>query len=261
MEYQYVDTPGGLRATVQELEREDVIGVDTEAAGYHRYLDRLSLVQVSTATRNYLIDPLAVEDLSPLGDLLADREITKVFHDADYDLRILDRDQKLGVAGLFDTQIAAAFAGERSLGLGAIVERYLGLTLPKAYQRADWAERPLTEGMKDYAATDTAHLLPLRERLIAALNEKGRMAWAEEEFARREQTRWSEPAEAGEAFLRMKGARDLRPRGLAILRELYAWREGVARDRDQATFRVLSNQALLALSLRAPTTPDELAAT
>ena len=261
MDYQYIDTPGALRDAIGRLRRFPVIGVDTEAAGYHRYLDRISLIQISSPEENLLIDPLALDDLSSLGQVVGEPTIEKIFHDADYDLRIMDRDLKLRVAGLFDTQIAAAFVGERSLGLGAIVERYLGVSLPKAYQRADWAERPLTEGMKDYAATDTAYLLPLRERLREELIARGRMAWAEEEFARREQTRWSESSDEREAFLRMKGARDLKPRGLAILRELYAWREGVARDRDQATFRVISNQALLAVSLRAPTNVAELAAT
>ncbi|MBW3628152.1 MAG: ribonuclease D [Gemmatimonadetes bacterium] len=261
MDYQYIDTPGALRDAIARLQRFPVIGVDTEAAGYHRYLDRISLIQVSSPEENLLIDPLALEDLSSLGVVTSDPKIEKIFHDADYDLRIMDRDLKLGVSGLFDTQIAAAFVGERSLGLGAIVERYLGITLPKAFQRADWAERPLSEGMKDYAATDTVHLLALRERLRTELEARGRMAWAEEEFIRREQIRWSDSNDEREAFLRMKGARDLKPRGLAILRELYAWREGVARDRDQATFRVISNQALLALSLRSPTTQAELAAT
>jgi ribonuclease D len=261
MEYQYIDTPGALRGAISRLQAFPVIGVDTEAAGYHRFLDKLSLIQISSPEENLLIDPLALADLSGLGVVFADREIEKIFHDADYDLRILDRDLKLSVAGLFDTQIAAAFVGEKALGLGAIVERYLGVSLPKAYQRADWAERPLTEGMKDYAATDTAYLLPLREKLRAALDAKGRMHWAEEEFARREQTRWGESGDEREAFMKMKGARDVKPRGLAILRELHAWREDIARERDQATFRVISNQALLALSLRAPTTPAELAAT
>jgi ribonuclease D len=258
MRYEYVDDAIALRELVRRLEGEPLLGVDTEAAGYHRYLDRLSLVQISSRRENFLIDPLALDDLSPLGPLLADAAVEKIFHDADYDLRILDRDEALQVRGLFDTQIAAAFLGEKSLGLGAIVEKYLGISLPKAYQRADWAERPLTEGMKDYAATDTVHLPELRDRLRAELEAKGRLAWAEEEFARREQTRWTEGGDEREAFLRVKGARDLSPRGLAILRELYAWREGVAEERDQATFRVLSNQALIALSLRPPASAAEL---
>ncbi|HET8656169.1 MAG TPA: ribonuclease D [Longimicrobiaceae bacterium] len=259
MDYEYIDTPEALQSLVHRLGSESLLGVDTEAAGYHRYFDRLSLVQVSTRERNYLIDPLAIGDLSALGPLLADELVEKIFHDADYDLRILDRDEGLAVAGLFDTQIAAAFLGARSLGLGAIVEAYLGISLPKAYQRADWAERPLTEGMKDYAATDTAHLPELRDRLRADLAAKGRLEWAQEEFRRREETRWGENGDAREAFLRVKGARELTPRGLAVLRELHAWREEVARERDQATFRVVGNPSLIALSLRPPENPGELA--
>jgi ribonuclease D len=258
LKYEYVDTPEQLRDLVARLKGLPLLAADTEAAGYHRYLDRLSLIQLSTREEHFLIDPLALDDVSPLAPLFADPEVETIFHDADYDLRILDRDAGIEVRGLFDTQIAAAFLGERSLGLGNIVEKYLGLKLPKEYQRADWAERPLSEGMKEYAATDTAHLPALRDRLNEELERKGRLAWAEEEFQRREQTRWTEQEGELEAFMRMKGARDLPPRGLAILRELHEWREGVARERDQATFRVLSNQALLEMSVRAPQSAQEL---
>jgi ribonuclease D len=252
MDYTTIDTPEALRELAQTLRAEPLLGVDTEAAGYHRYFDRLSLLQVSSRTQNWLVDPLAVEDLSPLKDVLEDPSIEKIFHDADYDLRILDRDAGMGISGLFDTQIAAAFLGERALGLGTIVEKHLGIKLPKEFQRADWAERPLSEGMKQYAATDTAHLPDLRDRLKAALEQMGRLHWAQEEFLRREGTRWTEPEDGKEAFMRIKGARDLAPRGLAILRELHAWREGVARERDQATFRILGNQALLEMSASPP---------
>ncbi|HEY0023052.1 MAG TPA: ribonuclease D [Longimicrobium sp.] len=252
MDYTTIDTPEALRELAQTLRAEPLLGVDTEAAGYHRYFDRLSLLQVSSRTQNWLVDPLAVEDLSPLKEVLEDPSIEKIFHDADYDLRILDRDAGMGISGLFDTQIAAAFLGERALGLGTIVEKHLGIKLPKEFQRADWAERPLSEGMKQYAATDTAHLPDLRDRLKAALEQMGRLHWAQEEFLRREGTRWTEPEDGKEAFMRIKGARDLAPRGLAILRELHAWREGVARERDQATFRILGNQALLEMSASPP---------
>jgi ribonuclease D len=253
MKYEYIETPDRLRDLVDRLRPSRQLGVDTEAAGYHRYFDRLSLIQISSRSENFLIDPLALDDLSSLGALLGDPGTEVIFHDADYDLRILKRDLDFEVRGLFDTQIAAAFLGEKSLGLGAVVERYLGVTLPKGYQRADWAERPLTEGMKDYAAMDTAYLLPLRDRLHEQLVARGRLHWAEEEFRHREQeTRWADPEGAGEAFLRVKGSRDLPPRGLAILRELYAWRETAARGRDQATFRILGNQTLLELSSRPP---------
>ena len=252
MEYEYIDTPEGLRRTVERLRGLPLIAVDTEAAGYHRFFDRMSLVQISSRDEHFLVDPFTVGNLDPLADLLEDPNVETVFHDADYDLRILDRDAGLSVAGLFDTQIAGSFVGERSLGLGNMVEKYLGLKLPKEFQRADWAERPLSEGMKQYAATDTDHLPALRDRLREELEKKGRLAWAEEEFRRRELTKYVEPEEGREAFLKMKGARDLAPRGLAILRELYEWRDGVARERDQATFRVLNNQALLEMSAAPP---------
>jgi ribonuclease D len=258
MEYEYIDTPDRLRAVVDRLASEPVLGIDTEAAGYHRYLDRLSLVQLSSREENFLLDPLALGDLSELARLFSDPASEKVFHDADFDLRILDRDAQLRVTRIFDTQIAAAFLGARSLGLGAIVEKYLGVGLPKAYQRADWAERPLSEGMKEYAATDTAYLPPLRDRLDEDLEARGRREWAQEEFERRETTRWSESADELQAFLKVKGARDLDPRGLAVLRELFQWREEVGRERDQATFRVLGNQSLIELSLRAPTDRRDL---
>jgi ribonuclease D len=252
MDYEYIDTPERLREVVDRLRNEPLLGADTEAAGYHRYFDRLSLVQLSSRGQNFLIDPQAVTDLSPLGELFASGDVEKIFHDADYDVRILDRDAGLSIANLFDTQVAAAFLGERSLGLGSIAEKYLGLKLPKEHQRADWGERPLSEGMKEYAATDTAHLPDLRDRLRDALIARGRLHWAEEEFRRREQIRWSESEDVREAWMRVKGARDLPPRGLAILRELYAWREGVARELDRATFRVLGNQALLEMSATPP---------
>lgn len=258
MEYEYIDRPLQLETALAHLRGAPLLAVDTEAAGYHRYLDRISLIQVSTRERNFLLDPLALTDLAALGPLLGDPAVETVFHDADYDLRILDRDLGLHVAGLFDTQIAAAFLGVRSLGLGALVEQFLGIKLPKAYQRADWAERPLSEGMKDYAATDTAYLPQLRDVLRAKLTDAGRLHWAAEEFRLREQTRWSEPEGEREAFLRVKGARDLTPRGLAVLREVYRWREEVARERDQAPFRVLNNQPMLEMGLRAPGSVSEL---
>jgi ribonuclease D len=261
MRYEYVETGDQLSAAVERLRQHDLLGADTEAAGFHRYFDRISLIQLSSRDENVLIDPLALNDLSSLAAIFSRGSIETVFHDADYDLRILDRDLGIRIRGLFDTQLAAAFLGERALGLGAVVEKYLGVKLPKAYQRADWAERPLTAGMKQYAATDTAYLPPLRDRLREALAQRGRLDWAEEEFRRREvEARWTEPDENGrDTFLRLKGARDLPPRGLAVLRELYQWRERLARERDQATFRILGNQSLLEMSARPPRTLRALA--
>ncbi len=258
MRYQYIDDSDTLVAAIERIRHSPVLGVDTEAAGYHRFHDRISLLQISSPQENVLIDPLAIEDLSPLRPLFLDGNVEKIFHDADFDLRILHRDAGLELHSLFDTQIAAAFGGERQLGLGAVVEKHLGISLPKAYQRADWAERPLTEGMKEYAATDTAYLPPLRDRLLESLTRLGRLSWAREEFTRREATRWVEDETAADAFLRVKGARDLQPRGLAVLREIFRWRDDVGRERDQATFRIMSNQTMIEIALKGPTSKSEL---
>ncbi len=257
---EYVQSESELNAAVERLAGARLVAVDTEAAGYHRYFDRVCLVQLSTPSETFVIDTLAVPRLDPLRPLLERPGTEVVFHDADYDLRLLVRDYGIQVRGLFDTKLAAQFLGEPSIGLAGLVEKFLGIKLEKAFQRADWARRPLPAEMLEYAAGDTRHLLPLRDLLREALSTLGRLAWAEEEFRLHEAVRWTAPAEDPDAYLRLKGTRDLRPRQLAALRELYAWREEVARSRDVAPFRVLSNEALIELARRMPETPEGLAA-
>ena len=195
--------------------------------------------------------------LPELGSLLEDPKVEVVFHDADYDLRLLHQDYGWQVRNIFDTRVSAQLLGITAFGLGALLERSFGLKLDKKYQRADWSLRPLTAGMLDYAAQDTLHLLGLRDEMKSELEKKGRWAWAAEEFQRLEGTRW-EPEEPGSAFLRVKGARDLSRRELAILRELVKWRDSVALHLDRATFRVVANDVLLEIARTAPSAADAL---
>jgi ribonuclease D len=174
-----------------------------------------------------------------------------VFHDADYDLRLLRQDYGWDVVRVFDTRVAAQLLGIRAFGLAALLDRYFGVKLEKKYQRADWSLRPLTPGMLEYAAQDTMHLLALRDRMKTDLEHAGRLAWATEEFAVVQSVRWT-PEEPGTAFLRIKGARDLSRRELAVFRELAHWRDGVAAELDRATFRVVGNEPLLELARRQP---------
>jgi len=253
----YVQTPGELADTAASIHGENLIAVDTEAAGYHRYRDRVCVVQLSTRRETHVIDALALTELAPLAAILADPAIEVVFHDADYDLRLLSRDFGLSVRGLFDTKLAAQFLGEPAFGLGALVEKYLGITLEKKFQRADWAQRPLPRELLEYAAEDTSHLPNLRDRLRNALVDKGRLHWAEEEFRITELTQHVQ-AEDGNAFLRVKGARDLERRQLAALREVHQVRERIASERDVAPFRVITNDAMLEISRALPRTTDQL---
>ncbi len=256
----YVKSPAELATLAKRLARETELAVDTEAASFHRFIDRIYLIQLSTHHENAIIDPLTVGDVSALGALLADPAIEVVFHDADYDLRILDRDYRMRARKLFDTRVAAQLLGEPAVGLAALLEKYLGVHLDKKYQRADWSRRPLPREMLEYAALDTQHLLPLRDRLRAELEAKGRMAWAAEEFERMEGVRWTPASTNGDAALRLKGARALSRRGLAVLQELWHWRESVAAELDRASFRVLSNEALLVAADTAPRSAEALKA-
>jgi len=254
----YISTPEALGEAVAAFRREPLIAADTEAASFHRYRDRIFLIQLSSPSRTAIIDPLAIADLTPVGELLADAAVEKVFHDADYDLRILDRDYGFRARRLFDTRIAAQLAGEPAVGLAALLEKYVGVKLAKEHQKADWSRRPLPPAMLAYAAADTQHLPALRETLRAHLTELGRLPWAEEECRRLEELRWTGAPDGADGFLRVKGAKALEPRHLAALRELYRWRENFAADKDQATFRIIGNDALLAVARALPRTPDEL---
>lgn len=254
----YVATPEALTQVVSAFRRESPVAVDTEAASFHRFVDRVYLIQLSTRRASAIIDPLAVTDLKPIGDLLSDPGVEKIFHDADYDLRTLDRDYGFRAVRLFDTRVAAQLAGEPAIGLAALLDKYLGIKVSKTHQKADWSQRPLTPGMLEYAAGDTAHLPALRDALEQRLRELGRWEWAAEEFGRLEALRWTGPADNGDAYLRIKGAKALRPRNLATLRELYLWREGMARKEDRAQFRIIGNESLLGVSRTLPRTADDL---
>ncbi len=248
-----------LRRLTTRLRGQSRIALDTEAASFHRYVDRVYLIQASSAHETALVDPLAVDDLRAIGDLLADPGIEKIFHDADYDLRILDRDYGFTGRRLWDTRIAAQLAGETAFGLGALLEKHFDIRLSKKLQRADWSQRPLTPEMIAYAANDTAHLPALRDVLADTLRALGRLAWAEEEFARLEGVRWSPGAQGEDPFLKLKGAKALSSRSLAVLRALYTWRDRLAAGMDRAPFRVMGNDALLAMAKTVPNTPEQLA--
>jgi len=230
----------------------DLVAADTEAAGYHRYHDRVCLLQLSTRTATFVLDTLVVTDLTPLAGAFASPGLEVVFHDADYDLRILYRDFGLRVRGLFDTKLAAQFLGEPAIGLASLAEKYLGVRLEKKHQRADWAQRPLPPHLLEYAAEDTRHLPALRDRLKAELEARGRLSWAEEEFRIAEAQVREVPEDDANGYLRLKGTRDLNPRQLAALRELYAWRERTAEERDLAPFRILTNDAMIEIARQSP---------
>jgi ribonuclease D len=255
-----IQTREAATSALDALASTKDLALDTEGASFHRFVDRVYLLQLSTRERTAIVDPLTVsaDTLHPLGALLENPAVETVLHDADYDLRLLHQDYGWHVRNIFDTRVAAQLLGLKSFGLAALLERYIGVKLDKKHQRADWSMRPLPADMLAYAAQDTMHLLELRDHLRDELTRKERIDWAREEFSRLEGTRWA-PEDPASTFLRVKGARDLTRRELAVLRELVPWRDSVAQALDRATFRVLGNEQLLDIARSQPRSREELA--
>lgn len=258
MQPEFIDREDAARAVTRELAQERSIALDCEAAGFHRYSDRLCLVQMSSPEgRDVVFDPLAV-DLGPiLAEMLENPDQILIMHGGDYDIRLMDRDLGIRPRGIWDTQAAAALLGESGLGLASLLERHLGVRLSKKYQRADWARRPLSSEMLSYAASDTRHLHELADLLRNRLEEVERIAWAHEEFSLLEEIRHQAEA-PGDPVLRVKAARGMSRREIARLRAALEWRDDLARARDRAPFRIAPDSALVAIAQENPGSRNEL---
>lgn len=249
-----------LKALVADLRKEPAVALDTEASSFHRFKERVCLIQLSTRTRTWLVDPIAINDLGAINALMTDKKVEIVIHDADYDLRLLKRQSGIHAVRVWDTMVAAELVHEPNLGLAALLKKYMGVELDKKFQKADWSMRPLKPAMLEYAAKDTAHLLELRDHLAAQLKAKDREAWAAEEFTLLVDIPFNTEENEEPGFLRVKGAKLLKPAQLAILRELHTWRETLAERLDRAPFMVLGNETMLDLCKLPPGTKKELAA-
>jgi ribonuclease D len=238
----------------ERLRGERSIAIDTETNALHAYRERLCLVQLSVPERDFIVDPLALADLSPLGVLLADPAIEKVLHDAEYDVLTLRRLQPFELRGLFDTKVAAAALGLPGLGLQALLADLLDVRIDKRLQCSDWGARPLSRGQLEYARGDTRHLLALADRLRAELERAP--ALCRLEFAaecRRLESVVPEPRRFDpEEFWRIRGCERLDPVQRRALRELFVARHRIADRDDVPAFKVLGNDVLLALARALP---------
>ncbi len=253
-EAEIITSASRLEAVVKSALEQPRVALDLESNGFYSYRERICLVQLAVGDKIYLIDPLQGEGVAPLGELLAAPSVEKIFHSADYDVRSLDRDWGFRIRGLFDTSIAAAFIGSDRLGLAATLKKYLKIeiTKKKSLQRANWAKRPLTPDLLQYAAGDVRYLDRLRTTLHRRLKRRGRTQWVEEEAERLAAIRHSPPEPVKNAFLSTKGSKDLDGRGLAILRSIHAFREKEARRRDKPPFMIFSDSLMVEMA----TNPD-----
>jgi ribonuclease D len=238
-----IDTDVKLAALLPKLRAAQWLALDTEADSLHAYPEKVCLIQISTVDGDELVDPLAPINLDSLFDVFNGREL--IFHAADYDLRLLEKHHQFRPSAIFDTMLAARLLGERQFGLSALVENLLGVKLDKGSQKADWAQRPLTERMEIYARNDTHYLKPLADKLKSALEAKGRLVWHQESCARLIQE-CSQPVVVDtDAVWRVKGSAILGRAGLAVLREVWHWREKEAIAYCRPPFFVLSHERMV----------------
>ena len=255
-DYRLIETPEALEELAQGLRRDRVIGVDTEADSFFHYFDKLCLVQIACKNGIFLVDPLKLKEnggsLAPLEPVLGDPEVRKIFHAADYDLYVVQRYGGIRIRNIFDTMMSAQLLGYPAVGLGALVEHHFGIKLSKDQQRTDWSKRDLSSVQLEYAASDVRYLIELASLLEKELRAKKRRGWAQEEFALLEEKVWPERQFDKQGYLRIKGAKKLSPRSLAVLRELFLVRDKRARFMDKPAFKVLGNGTLLELALNPP---------
>lgn len=244
-----VDSEQTLQAYVTELGRVTWIAVDTEADSLHAYPEKVCLIQISTSLGDKLIDPLAGLDLAPLLKTLSRHEL--IMHGADYDLRLLVKHHEFVPSAIFDTMLAARLLGLKQFSLSNLVETYLGAKLEKGPQKANWAMRPLTPRMETYARNDTRHLRPLSDRLRYELGAKGRLPWHQECCARLIADATRERQQDGDLVWRIKGSYALPRPALAVLREIWKWRESEAIHANKPPFFVLSHDTLVQIAAAA----------
>ena len=254
---QPITKPGGLKQLVSILSRQPIIAVDTESNSLFAYREQVCLIQFSTPESDYLVDPLALPDLSPLGSIFADPYIQKTFHAAEYDLLCLKRDFGFSFNNLFDTMLAARILGRKEVGLGSILEAEFNLQVDKRHQRANWGQRPLPDYLLDYARQDTHYLILLRERFERQLKSKKLLALAQEDFQRVCQVD-AHPENGKNACWKVNGVHYLSPQQTAVLQELCKYRDEVARSYNRPLFKVISDHTLQAIASTCPTTEEEL---
>ncbi len=249
----WITTADEFASLAERIRREPVVALDTESDSLYHYREKVCLVQAGfRSSPPVLIDPLVLKNLSPLAEVAAGGEVELVFHGADYDVACLKRDFAFRFANLFDTMVASRFLGETDFGLVACLHRELGVHASKDERLADWSCRPLDPEQEVYALEDVAHLVALRDRLVDRLREAGREAWVREECAAVADLPAAASGPEPADFRNAPGARDLDPRGLAVLKALYEAREARCRATDRPRYKVAGDRDLLLLAQGRP---------
>ncbi len=254
-DYTYVDSHTALNAAWSEWEGEDVLGIDTECENNLHYFGTfISIIQVSSKDRNWVVDVLKLQQIDPLLSMLEDLRIVKIFHDASFDLMVLYHQFRCRPQNIFDTQIAAQFLGKKELGLGALLADYFGAKKESHFQMIDWTLRPLSKDMLSYAVGDTKYLIGLRGILSGELKEKMRMHWVEEEFRAIEEKGL---VYEEKSFMEFPGNALFTDRQRSVLKELFELRKKMAESANKPAYYIISTKRLGELVKSPPRSVEE----
>jgi ribonuclease D len=253
-----IEDDAALLAAVERLRGAPVIGVDTEADSFHSYREKVCLIQLSDLETDFIVDPLKVSDMSPLGEIMADPSAVKVLHGADYDIVSMKRDFGYTFDNVFDTMISAQFLGFEKVGLADLIHRFFGHKIDKKYQRHDWSKRPLFDEHLDYARGDTHWLPAIRELLLIHLKRGGRLEAVQEEFGLVQEREWAGRSDSDADFLRVKGSKTLEDDQKRVLRAVWTYRDGKAKASNRPAFKLIPDPFLLTLARSQPTDMEAL---
>ncbi|MCP3944361.1 MAG: ribonuclease D [Desulfobacteraceae bacterium] len=251
LNFKFIESDGELETVCEGLNREKIIGVDLEADSMHCFKEKICLIQIASKDQAFLVDPFLINDFSPFVTLLENREIIKIFHGADFDVRSLDREMGVRIENLFDTEIACRFLNVRERGLGALLKEHFDVYVDKKFQKVDWARRPLKDDMIAYSVGDVAYLIELHDRIKERLEKINRLSWAQEEFEAQASVKY-ESNHKFPLFKKFKGAGKMDNRSLAVLENLLQVRMEQAEKKDLPLFKIMSSQSLLSLATLHP---------
>jgi len=250
LSYIYINTKERLEEAAETWKKSPILAIDLECENnLHHYGAYISLIQISDKDHNWVVDVLEIKDIKPLVNVLEDKNIEKIFHDVSFDFRILYDQFKCHPKPVFDTQIAALLLGKENIGLGSLLEEYIGIKKESKFQMADWTKRPLNENMLAYAVKDTLYLIKLRGMLVKELKEKGRLSWAEEEFKFFDTYKFDYNEQN---FLDIKKVKELSPSQLGILKEIFSLRKTIAKMVDRPVHFIINNKRLREFAISPP---------
>lgn len=250
--HKYIAAPDEWQACLKTLQSQPRLAIDLEANSMYAYRERVCLIQISTSSEDFIIDPLAPLDLSGLGQMISDSAVEKVFHAAEYDLMLLRRQYDWELNNLFDTMWAARILGYQRYGLASLLNQLYQVELDKRYQKSNWCKRPLSLAQRTYAQLDTHYLFRLQDHLTVELKKANRYEEAMETFVEQSRVKLSNNEFSPDSFWSINGVHDLSRQGQAVLKELNIYRDREARRRNKPHFKVFNNRTMLQLADRLP---------